>query len=204
MIELLDACKIYYFQHSDQRLAVIDCPTVAIAINLAKNANQLFEEINNPTHVKLTLLSKDLYPVIANPGLSKMNSTVSTSGYQGLIEKARGDARFITWTEHLSHRCLWMNNQAEPDRLILTPQQYCQGSYNFFWSWRDSLGDLDELLRRLKQDRKAENFTYRLRRPDGSLGEYTKDYYLREVEGLVFRESFSLEWRLVEPAPIAI
>jgi len=103
----------------------------------------------------------------------------------------------VCLTEHNTHRCLYINGRFTPDRIILSREEYCRTGLNFLWYWRDSMDDLQALLRELNQNGKIENFKYRMRRPDGAMCWYVMDYELTEMFGLLVRKSISHDWGIV-------
>jgi len=129
-------------------------------------------------------------------------SAAELKNFNQILDEMRTTSAFQMLTDHESHQCVIANDRANADRLIWSSGQFA--GTNMLYFWRDSMAQLRELQRELRQVGRVENFTYNLYRVDGSMGEYTKDYGLVDFAGRLCRLSTSLEWRLIAPAPVII
>jgi len=130
----------------------------------------------------------------------RMNSTTEYT-YQKVLEMIGNADCVATITAMETDTCLLINDKGSPDRIIWTPAQY-QG-LNWRWLWRDTMDDYERMIQGLRQESKLDNFTYRMRRVDGSLAEYTADYQLiPNFLGVPARLAYNREWRLIEPARV--
>ncbi len=123
-------------------------------------------------------------------------SFLETASYADILEIVRLANNGITITGMLDDRCLHVNSQMNVQQTSIYPWQWI--GIDFKLLWRDSWQQREQLLDLLRRDGYVMDFTYDLRRPDGRMGRYTKDYYLIEdfLETSV-RLSVSKEWELL-------
>jgi hypothetical protein len=126
--------------------------------------------------------------------------------YQTICEKLKewkDQGLLVVITSQISSRCLHVNDLMSTGRgTYFIPSQWI--GVNFLDLWRDSMDDYRRLREFLDRDGHIPGFTYRLLRPDGSMGEYEKDYYLcNNYLGEPVRISVAKpgKWRIVQPAP---
>lgn len=178
---------------------ILDCPNLQIAQELAKNFRSL-AQVYPTKAIRLTMAGKDLYPAFSLRNLSTgaymIESKNQPSDFYRILDRIKQSEDPICLTSHQSHTCLLLNDKFEPGRLVWQPAQYL--GINFLWYWRKSMDDLERLLTALKQEGKAENFTYRMMRVDGGMAQYTMDYELVEFLGETVRLSVSREWNLLQ------
>ncbi|NEO29250.1 MAG: hypothetical protein F6K36_02100 [Symploca sp. SIO3C6] len=94
------------------------------------------------------------------------------------IKEKREEGRIVVITSMWDDICLHTNDLLKPERGTIMPHQWTGFNYSFLW--RDSKDDYKQLIERLVRDGCIPQFQYRLRRPDGSFGEYQTDYYYVE------------------------
>lgn len=190
--------------------AIINCPTAEVANFLWQERIRVsnnFLGIKKIRWIRLKMKGRKFFPpfpTFPTQGGPKMNQTVlpdQESNFAAVLDFIRSSKNPICVTAHQSHTCLLLNDQFSPERIIWQPSQYM--GLNFLHYWRDSMPDLEYLLRELNQNGKLENYRYRMRRVDGSMAYYVMDYKLVEnFLGGPVRISTSLEWGVIEPAII--
>jgi PAS domain-containing protein len=191
---------------------VIDCPSISVA-NLLWEQRQEWIGITRLFHhngrIKLVVKGQDFAsPFNPFPERSLRNfsdrfrhsmdnellRTPQKLEYRGILDLVRDSGDPVCITNHLTNTCLLMNDRFAPERITWMPAQYI--GMNFLWLWRDSMHDFEVLQRELRQNGRIDNFTFRLRRVDGSMGEYTKDFFIAEdFLGYPARISISKDWR---------
>ena len=154
------------------------------------------------TEVALRLKGKIRGPVIpVSPmTLSECQIASTDSDFVKVLDLMQTSEQFLTLVDHWSHHCILINEKASPTRLIWTPADYV--GLDFMMFWKDSMESFEELMRELRQNGRVENFSYILRRVDGSLARYVKTYEIVDFLGRPARLSYSHEWELLPlPAP---
>ena len=206
--------------HVSESTLIVDCSSLEEinrnleAINTGRPQDIVAHMIsrNNEDHVELTtgvitgialrLGGRIHGPIIpVSPmNLSDCQAATTNSDYVRVLNLMQVNDQFMMLTDHWTHHCILINEKASPDRLIWTPADYV--GLDFMKFWKDSMESFQELMLKLRQEGRAENFTYNLRRVDGSLGRYTKTYEIVDFLGRPARLSYSHEWELLLPAPL--
>lgn len=179
----------------------IDCATIEMAMSLWLNRTELAKSAYKQgySNVQIACQGVNTYPTFCcNTILAMKNSPNQTpidlASYQAVLELLASSNALVTVTHNETDQCLLINEQGGGDRLIWQPHRYL--GLNCRAMWRDSMDQYEALKRELRQNTKIENFTYRLRRVDDSLAEFTKDYYLVEnFLGTPVRVAISRDWR---------
>lgn len=190
--------------NAQTELLVLSYSTVQEANRAIEQQHDLIRTIQTEQphirHLEIHLKGVLLFPRITIPALPMLQPQLAISSKDAIDQIFAQDCHSAI-TEMGTDICLLTNGQGSPERLIWEPAKY-QG-FNYRWLWRDSMDDYERLYQALRQEGKAENFSYKLRRVDGSLARYTADYTLvEEFLGVAARMSFNHEWQLVEPAPV--
>lgn len=183
---------------------VIDCPDMETVKRLTRNRRQLADLPTSATHFKLALCGKEISPALPtsqNRAFDLMINAITDQNFQRTLDEINRHELPVCLTDHLHHRCLYLNDKFTVDRIVLTREEYCSRGLNFLWYWRDSMDDLERLINQLNQTGRYENFKYRMRRPDGAMCWYVMDYELCEMFGLMVRKSVSHDWGIISPAP---
>ena len=182
-------------------ILVIDCPSVSVAKRLGLGLGDLKQRlmIFGRRTVSIQVCGREFFPsFVLSTAVCSMNQ-VKSRGFAETLDFVRSSRDPVCITNHHSHTCLLLNDLFDPERIVWQPAQYV--GMNFLWNFRDSMDDLDRMMRELKLNGKAENFRYRMRRVDGSMAEYVKDFHMvDEFLGSPARVSKSREWRLLEAA----
>ena len=117
------------------------------------------------------------------------------------IKQKREEGKIVVITSMWDDICLHTNDLLRPERATIMPHQWT--GFNYRYLWRDSRDDYNRLIDTLVRDLYIPEFQYRLRRPDGALGEYQTDYYyVRDYLNVPVRIGVSNveDWRILEPA----
>lgn len=203
-MDLLDPISQCSLQRESQTL-IIDAPNSEIAGVLWKDRLSIRKSLSLFTEIALIqikMLGQPLLPAFSMEDSTTELSTVAVAipdGFERTTDFILQTQQPCCVTDHLTHKCLLLNDRFEPGRLIWRPTQLI--GFNFLDLWRDSMDDLERLLQELRQNGKVDNFRYRLRRVDGSLGYYVQDYRLIDFLGSPARVSVSHEWGIIEPTP---
>ncbi|AFY71354.1 hypothetical protein Pse7367_3105 [Thalassoporum mexicanum PCC 7367] len=191
---------------------VIDCPSISVA-NLLWEQRQEWIGITRLFHhsgkIKLVVKGQDFaspFNPFPEQGLPNFSDRVRQSmddnllrapqklDYRDILDFVRDAGDPVCVTNHLTNTCLLLNDRFSADRITWMPAQYI--GINFLWLWRDSMDDYEVLQRELRQNGRVDNFTFRLRRVDGSMAEYTKDFFIADdFLGYPARISISKDWR---------
>jgi hypothetical protein len=197
---LLNDCR----QYLDGKTLVIDCPSLDIANQLAANFDQLADLPTPANRIRISCMGKTLYgtfPTQQSRTFNFMFNAAQDVSFQRMLDEIDQHELPVCLTDHNSHRCVYLNGRFTPERIILSRDEYCRNGLNFLWYWRDSMDDLQTLLRELNQNGKLKNFKYQMRRPDGAMCWYVMDYELTEMFGILVRKSISHDWGIVSQAP---
>ena len=183
-------------------LLVIDCPKISIAQDLwdaVGTLKQRLKVFGQFKRVSIRVCGREFFPpFVLSTDFCSMNQVLSQD-FAETLDFVRNSSNPVCITNHVSHTCMLMNDRHEQERLIWKPAQYI--GLNFLWYWRDSMDDLERLLRDLRQDGRTENFRYRMRRVDESMAEFVMDYHMvDDFLGFPARVSVWREWRLLESA----
>lgn len=151
---------------------------------------------------QITVNGKAEYPVISKKEAPKMQNLLEYTTLQ-LIELVQNSNEEIEVTSMPRNVCLWRSEHTYPETegVVWSPAQFI--GFNSLYYWQNSLEQLQELMRLLKQDGKAPNFKFTNLRLDGGTNEFIKDYYLVEnFLGEPARVSITREWKLIKSAAI--
>lgn len=176
---------------------LIDCSSIALAKTLRQDAGEILSiwlRYANVEKIKIAFYvqGKAFYPPIYISELLKM----SRSAFLQTLDLVRSSEMEVCLTNHATHAFILMNDRFTPDRLVWQPGEFM--GFNSLPLWKDSMESLEILERELRQNGQFENFTFRLRRVDRRIAEYTKDFLLiPDFLGIPVRLSFSREWRLL-------
>ena len=145
--------------------------------------------------------------IVSTKSIPKNNdSRISLdSGYievqEFLIDQYKA-GKIVNITGMMDDRCYHVNDLLTTERAILPPAHFSAG-FSYRHLWRETLDDYNRLITGLNQDGYIQEFEHRMLRVDGSLCEYSKDYFLvRNYLGMPVRISVAdpAAWAVVRAA----
>lgn len=191
----------------DQEI-IVNCPTVAAAgvyITAYDRVGSFYSQID-PTvkKVRLQVNGRDLYPTFPAVNLpiidtQNLRSLEMSDRHEILLCEARESSKPIGIADYHNHIGRFFNHRFSPEQLLSSPQSFVGA--NLLDCWRDSKAELHDLQELLRQTQKANNFSFHLRRIDGSLIRVVADFILLpDFPTGAARMNTQQEWECVEAA----